>query len=116
MKFQHVKIGQQFHYQGETYVKVTPLIASHVKTGQQKLIPRYAVIQLLESGPAPSSQPSPTLLSAPQVLAAVARLHELSLLAVQDILPQADKDTLRAIQARLDAAHKHVLQQLKLED
>lgn len=116
MKFQHVKIGQQFHYQGETYVKATPLVASHAKTGQQKLIPRYAVIQLLESGPAPASRPSPTSLSTSQVRTAVEQFHALSLQALRDILPPGDNDTLQAIQARLDAAHTHVLQQLKLDD
>lgn len=116
MKFQHLKIGQQFSYQGETYVKSTPLVASHAETGQQKLIPRYAEIQLLEDAPSPEPQPSSRSLSSSQVRAAFDQFHELCLTAIEDILPQGDEVTLQALQLRLSKARKQILQQLELEE
>lgn len=44
MKFNLLAIGQQFEYQGKTYVKSTPLIAHQVDTGEQRLIPRSAMV------------------------------------------------------------------------
>ncbi|MDR9436200.1 MAG: hypothetical protein RI563_04945 [Thiohalophilus sp.] len=42
MKFSLLAVGQQFEYQGESYIKSTPLIAHQVDTGEQRLIPRSA--------------------------------------------------------------------------
>lgn len=46
MKFKLLSVGQKFEYEGETYVKTSPLIASNVETGHNKMIPAYAVLQL----------------------------------------------------------------------
>lgn len=116
MKFQYLKIGQQFHYQGETYVKTTPLVASHANTGQQKLIPRYAEIQLLENTPLHETQPSPRSLSNTQVSTALDQFHALCLTAIEDILPQGDEVTRQALHSRLSEAHKQILQQLEPEE
>ena len=48
MKFKLLSIGQKFEYEGETYVKISPLIASNVKTNTNKMIPRYATLILLD--------------------------------------------------------------------
>ena len=51
MKFNLLSLGQKFKYKDETYIKTSPLIASNVKTSQNKMIPRYAILTLLdESG------------------------------------------------------------------
>lgn len=44
MKFSLLTVGQQFEYQGETFIKSTPLIAHQVDTGEQRLIPRSATV------------------------------------------------------------------------
>lgn len=44
MKFNLLAIGQQFEYQGKTYIKSTPLIAHQVDNGEQRLIPRSAMV------------------------------------------------------------------------
>ena len=46
MKFHELPVGQQFEFEGETYVKSAPLIASHVQSGKQKFMPRYAPVKL----------------------------------------------------------------------
>jgi hypothetical protein len=115
MKFQHLKIGQQFHYQGEIYLKTTPLIASHAETGVQKLIPRYAEIELLNATDSTTRQ---TTLQTPhpqQLRATLEQYHELCLLTIRDALPQVNHSTLQNLQAKLDTLHKQLLQQLTQE-
>jgi hypothetical protein len=46
MKFKILSIGQKFEYQDEIYVKTSPLIASNVATGHNKIIPAYAALKL----------------------------------------------------------------------
>ena len=48
MKFKLLSIGQKFEYEGETYIKTSPLIASNIKTSHNKMIPRYAMLTLLD--------------------------------------------------------------------
>jgi len=48
MKFKLLSVGQKFEFEGEVYVKTTPLIASNYKTGHNKMIPRYAALTLLD--------------------------------------------------------------------
>jgi hypothetical protein len=48
MKFKLLSIGQKFEYEGEIFVKTSPLVASNIKTGHNKMIPRYAVLNLLD--------------------------------------------------------------------
>ena len=48
MKFKLLSIGQKFEYEGESYIKTSPLIACNIKTSHNKMIPRYAVLKLLD--------------------------------------------------------------------
>lgn len=48
MKFKLLSVGNKFEYQGEVFVKVSPIIASNVNTGHNKMIPAYATLTLLE--------------------------------------------------------------------
>ena len=36
MKFKLLSIGQKFEYEGEVYIKTSPLIASNIKTSQDR--------------------------------------------------------------------------------
>lgn len=47
MKFKLLSIGQKFEYEGEIFVKTSPLVASNIKTAHNKMIPRYAALKLL---------------------------------------------------------------------
>lgn len=51
MKFQHLKIGQQFEYKGESYIKDGPLMAMHQASGKKVLIPRSADLVITENSP-----------------------------------------------------------------
>ena len=39
MKFQQLKIGQEFEYQGDFYVKSSPLVAHHVEVALGPFLP-----------------------------------------------------------------------------
>ena len=47
MKFQHLPIGARFIYEGRSYTKMSPLVAS-VEGGGQRVIPRYASLSPIE--------------------------------------------------------------------
>ena len=49
MKFKLLSIGQKFKFQDEVYVKTSPIVASNVETGHNKMVPRYAVLTLLDN-------------------------------------------------------------------
>ncbi len=45
MKFNLLKIGERFLYKDELYTKSTPLVAINEATGNNKLIPRSALLK-----------------------------------------------------------------------
>ena len=56
MKIHQIPLGARFEYQGEVYVKTAPMMARS-DAGVQRLVPRYAVLTLLEAeAKAPSGQ------------------------------------------------------------
>lgn len=75
MKFSLLAVGQQFEYQGETYIKSTPLIAHQVDTGEQRLIPRSANVVSADA-PAVAPPPASTHIETQQLQAAFAELEE----------------------------------------
>ncbi|RDH82492.1 MAG: hypothetical protein DIZ80_09400 [endosymbiont of Galathealinum brachiosum] len=49
MKFSHIKIGERFIWEGEPYVKATPLLANHAQTGVNKMVPKYVNVEFSET-------------------------------------------------------------------
>ena len=70
MKFKLLSVGQKFEFKGEVYVKTSPLVASNIKTGHNKMIPRYATLILLDDTGTKESQTTNEPLKAEQVLTA----------------------------------------------
>ncbi len=66
MKFQHLPIGARFVYQGETYTKTSPLVAS-VDGGNQRMIPRYASLSPIEGAAADAPVVTPELVELARV-------------------------------------------------
>ncbi len=44
VKFHQLSPGERFEYGGEPYRKTAPLLGTHEQTGQQRVIPRSAVV------------------------------------------------------------------------
>ena len=76
MKFKLLSIGQKFEYEGETYVKTSPLIASNIKTSHNKMIPRYASLRLLDDAGTKDQQTKKEAVNAEEILNAFNTFYE----------------------------------------
>ena len=96
MKFNLLSIGQKFEYQGEVYVKTSPLIASNVKTGHNKMIPRYAILTLLDNSGKKEPQITEENINTKDILSAFNIFYEkcISTLENKKVLVPAIKDEL----------------------
>lgn len=56
MKIHQLPLGARFEYQGEVYVKTAPMMARS-DAGVQRLVPRYAVLTLVEAEAEAASGP-----------------------------------------------------------
>lgn len=96
MKFKLLSIGQKFKFQGEIYVKTSPIVASNIATGHNKMIPRYAVLTLLDNSNEEIQQSSKEPVSAADVLNQFNQFYEkcISTLEKNDVLVPIIKDEL----------------------
>ncbi len=116
MKFQQLKIGQQFEYQGDFYVKSSPLVASHAKTGEQKLIPRYAAIVVTETSTTPNDKNTARNLNSNQVQIAFNKFYDCYLESLQRLQPVFETQALESFQDNLNMARQQFLSELGLQD
>lgn len=116
MKFQHLKIGQQFEYQGETYVKSGPLVSHHCKTGQQKFIPRYATIVVNDAISPPGNKQRRSPLDSSQVLMAFDTFYSSVMNSLQALGPDIEAQLLESVKHRLTTARHQFLNDVGLQD
>lgn len=101
MKLQHLPMGARFEYQGEVYVKTGAMMAAS-ESGQQRLIPRYAVLKPLDPATASGPQEAARQLPEAAVLAAFERFY----LSCARLVDDSGRLELgRARQQFLDAIH-----------
>ena len=108
MKFKLLSVGQKFKYEDEVYVKTSPLIASNVKTGHNKMIPRYAALTLLDDAGTSETQTTKKPLQAEEILTAFNAFYAVCIdtLEKNDVLiPQLKNE--------LDQARDEFLKQLQ---
>lgn len=72
MKIHQLPMGARFEYEGQAYVKTGPLLGAGA--GGQRLIPKYAVLKVLDRG-APAAAAKTAVLTREAVLAALADYH-----------------------------------------
>ena len=96
MKFKLLSIGQKFKYQDEVYVKTSPIVASNVETGHNKMIPRYAVVTLLDQSGEKTQPPSKESVNAKDALKQFNLFYEkcIEILEKNDVLIPIIKDEL----------------------
>lgn len=92
MKIHQLPMGARFEYAGQAYVKTGPLVGSG--EGGQRLIPKYAVLKVLD-GSVPKSAVQATPLSRDVVLAAFADYHATCVA----LIPQEQQPALAAARA-----------------
>ena len=96
MKFKLLSIGQKFKYQDEVYVKTSPIVASNLETGHNKMIPRYAVVTILNNSGENIQTPSNEPVNAKDVLKQFNLFYEkcIATLEKNDVLIPIIKDEL----------------------
>lgn len=96
MKFKLLSVGQKFEYEGEIYVKTSPLIASNIKTSHNKMIPRYASLKILDETGTKEQQTKKDTVEAAEILNAFNTFYEtcINTLEGNDILIPEIKDEL----------------------
>lgn len=94
MKFKLLSIGQKFEYEGESYVKTSPLIACNIKTSHNKMIPRYAMLTLLDDTGTKKQQIKSETINSQEILNAFNLFYEkcISTLEKNDVLVPLIKD------------------------
>ena len=107
MKFKLLSVGQKFKYQGDVYVKTSPIIASNVETGHNKMIPAYAALILLDNNGENEQRVSEEPVSKKETLTAFNNFYEkcIATLEKNDVLVPVIKD-------ELDKARDEFIQQL----
>lgn len=107
MKFKLLSIGQRFKYEGEVYVKTSPIVASNVDTGHNKMIPRYAVLTLLDNSGENVQSVSEEPISTKDTLLAFNNFYEKCIVTLEknDVLVPVIKD-------ELDIARDEFIQRL----
>lgn len=101
IKFLQLKIGQQFEFQGEHFTKVAPLIASNDSDGKQRMIPRSAIVNLLDGNRADVKTTSHQNSHLQELLE---RYHQAVLEELQGIGGEVER--LGYARARIEALHQ----------
>ena len=109
MKFQLLAIGARFEFEGKEYVKTGPLTAS--SDGVQRMIPRFAVLKLLDT-PVEPVRKTPRKLDEAAVLAAFETFFAESTRVVKTL--PADADQASTCLNELAAARQRFLDQIAL--
>ncbi len=96
MKFKLLSIGQKFEYEGDVYVKTSPLVASNIETSHNKMIPRYATLKLLDQEGIKEQQVKQASINTQEVLDAFNTFYEscIETLESKDMLMPLIKDEL----------------------
>ena len=114
MKFQQLKIGQKFEYQGNTYVKSSPLIASHAETGEQKLIPRYAAVVVTDTTMPSGDKKITRKLNTEQVQIAFEKFYTAVLESLTMSGAKIDAHTLESMHNQLESSRQEFFKELGL--
>ena len=105
MKFKLLSIGQKFEYEGEVYVKTSPLIASNIKTSHNKMIPRYASLILLDESGSKEQQTKKETVDTQEILTAFNRFYEKCIATLEE-----KKILIPEIKDELDKARDEFMQ------
>jgi hypothetical protein len=110
MKFYLIPIGQEFVFQGETYVKSGPLTASPKSGGKDRLIPRSADTQPASTDNASAMPKSGATQYLPKdvVINSFNNYHQYCL----GLIKEADKDSSRDFRERLENHFQELMSSL----
>ena len=112
-KFHHLAIGQHFEWEGKSYIKSTPLIATQVPEGGQKFMPRAAIVKVLGIEAQEPVSEAPATLDSAIVRAALDRYHQ-RCMHISEACVGSEENTLSCIEKELEQIYRELLLELKL--
>jgi len=102
MKFHQLSLGRRFRYREEPYRKTAPLLGTHERTGEQRVIPRSAEVTSTSDDPASAASiEGASMLNAEAILAALNDCHSACMRGFSSLL---DADQLKDVNIILDEA------------
>lgn len=112
MKFQSLAIGQKFTWNGDTWVKTSPLVATRYESDVQKLVPRYVEVTLLPDSPPAGTRPARPL-TPDQVRDAFDRFYGRALALLE---AELETELHQRLQAELDGLRRQFMHHIEGED
>ena len=109
MKFQSVRPGERFLYEGEWFIKHTSLVAVQEVSGAQRLIPRSAPVRTV---PADELAGPRTAKPANTLRAALESYHDHCLAQMRALASPVDTETREGIEQALERAYQAALSTL----
>lgn len=103
-KFPSLAIGQRFSWRGRQYVKTSPLLGRAEDDGQSQMIPRSAVVELVEG-----SAPAPTAAAPHPGLVALEDFHKAVLAGVETLAAEATPKTVARVRRELQTAYQRAV-------
>ena len=115
MKFCELPLGQQFEWQGESYSKISPLMARHLGSGEQKLIARATRVRLLETSQSakPATAVKSGAIDAKRVRAAAHAFHAETGGILKDLTDHLPPEVLEQTQRALAKALESFLAEIE---
>jgi hypothetical protein len=112
MKFQQLKIGQQFEYKGEGYIKDGPVMALHQASGKKVLIPRSAELLPAEATAAAQAAQLPGTISSDVLVEALNNYEARCLELFEAIAADIGPDKRHQLLAELKRARESFMQSI----
>lgn len=117
MKFHQLPIGARFQYDGERYIKTTPMVAHNEKSKAQRFIVRSALVQPLNDHESPPQPPKgKQTLQADNVEAAFNDYHRQTMMLLKGWRDQPlDEKSLEKIEQQLAIAKDEWLKSFSIK-
>jgi hypothetical protein len=104
MKFGHVKIGASFEFDGQTYVKTSPMIGRNQSKGTQKFFRRAMEVNYREFDVDEKPELQNRSLSHTQVAEAFAEFYRQCEQCLLSLTPKVDEPLLQQLRGELEHA------------
>lgn len=114
MKFHELGIGQKFEFQGTTYIKTTPMIASAIESSAQKFMARSAQIKPLDVL-VPPTKPEKSMIPAEIVQTAFETFYTRCQAALKGIQNEINSESFHALHDTLIKERQVFLHSLAIE-
>ena len=109
MKFGLLEIGASFEFEGETYVKTSPMIGSNQKNQQQKFFRRAAEIDCCDDSAEATPVAQIHSLSKTDVTEAFAKFYSHCEQCLQDLSPSLEAQHIQRMRKQLESAKNDFL-------